>query len=71
MSYKETEKKTGSENNFSLAPIVSACTLSRVLPGEEDRHIIFNMSDDDLSMELPALKKRKWYLVVGTSRSIK
>ena len=49
---------------------VLACTLSRVEPWEEDLHIIFNMSDDDLSIELPDSKQRIWHLAVDTSRSI-
>ena len=49
---------------------VLACTLSRVEPEEEDLHIIFNMSEDSLSMALPELKERAWYLAVDTARSI-
>jgi len=48
---------------------VLACTLSRVEPDEEDLHIIFNMSEDNLSMELPELKERTWHLAVDTARS--
>jgi len=47
-----------------------ACTLSRVEAEEEDRHIIFNMSEDMLSMELPELKGRTWHLAVDTTRGI-
>ena len=49
---------------------VLACTLSRVEKQEEDLHIIFNMSDENLSMELPALKGRAWHLAVDTSRPL-
>lgn len=49
---------------------VLACTLSRVEVQEEDLHIIFNMSDDDLSMELPVQKRRAWYLAVDISLSM-
>ena len=49
---------------------VLACTLSRVEPGEEDLHIMFNMSEDNLAMELPQLKGRKWHLAVDTARAI-
>ena len=49
---------------------VLACTLSRVESEEEDLHIMFNMSEDNLSMELPALKERTWYLAVDTARSM-
>ncbi len=49
---------------------VLACTLSRVEPEEEDLHIIFNMSEDSLSMALPELKERTWHLAVDTARSI-
>ncbi len=46
------------------------CTLSRVEPEEEDLHILFNMSDNNLSMELPVLQGRKWHLAVDTSRTV-
>ena len=46
---------------------VLACTLSRVEKQEEDLHIIFNLSDDELSMELPELKGRTWHLAVDTA----
>ncbi|MEA3468582.1 MAG: glycogen debranching protein GlgX [Thermodesulfobacteriota bacterium] len=49
---------------------VLACTLSRVEAREEDLHIMFNMSEDNLSMELPELKERTWHLAVDTNRSI-
>ncbi len=49
---------------------VLACTLSRVEPEEEDLHIMFNMSEDNLSMELPELKERTWHIAVDTARSI-
>jgi len=49
---------------------VLACTLSRVESEEEDLHIMFNMSEDDLSLELPALKERTWHLAVDTARSM-
>jgi len=53
-----------------LSSRVLACTLSRVEPEEEDLYIIFNMSEDNLSMELPELKKRAWHLAVDSARSI-
>ncbi|RKZ99130.1 MAG: glycogen debranching enzyme, partial [Gammaproteobacteria bacterium] len=49
---------------------VLACTLSRVKAEEEDLHIIFNMSEDELTMELPELKERMWHLAVDTARPI-
>lgn len=49
---------------------VLACTLSRVEPEEEDLHIIFNMSQNDLFMELPKLPEDAWHLAVDTARSI-
>jgi glycogen operon protein len=49
---------------------ILACTLSRLSPEEEDLHIIFNMSEDELSMELPKLKDRSWHLAVDTARCI-
>ncbi len=49
---------------------VLAFTLSRVESEEEDLHVILNMSEDTLSMELPELKERTWHLAVDTSSSI-
>ena len=49
---------------------VLACTLSKVEPEEEDLHIMFNMSEDNLTMELPELKNRTWHLAVDTACSI-
>ncbi|HID03254.1 MAG TPA: glycogen debranching enzyme, partial [Desulfobacterales bacterium] len=49
---------------------VLACTLSRVDPDEEDLHLMFNMSDESLNMELPKLKERTWHMAVDTARSI-
>ncbi len=49
---------------------VLACTLSRVEAREEDLHIMFNMSEETLSMELPELKEHTWHLAVDTNRSI-
>lgn len=49
---------------------VLACTLSRVQSEEEDLHIIFNMSQQNLTMELPELKDRTWHLAVNTAHSI-
>jgi isoamylase len=48
---------------------ILACTLSRVEPQEEDLHIIFNMSEENLNMELPKLKGRTWHVAVDTDRS--
>ena len=48
---------------------VLAYTLSRVKVEEEDVHIILNMSQDELTMELPELKDRKWCLAVDTAQS--
>ena len=49
---------------------VLACTLSRVETQEEDLHIIINMSGDNLSMEMPELNGRIWYLAVDTSQPL-
>ncbi len=53
-----------------LSSRVLACTLSRVESEEEDLHIMFNMSEDSLSMELPVLEERTWHLAVDTARSM-
>ncbi len=48
---------------------VLACTLRRVNPEEEDLHIMFNMSEKNVRMELPKLVSLRWHLAVDTSRS--
>ena len=50
---------------------VLAFTLSRVEPDEEDLHIMFNMSQKDVSMELPLLTRGSWHLAMDTARSPK
>ncbi len=49
---------------------VLACTVSGVALDEEDLHLIFNMSGDGLSMKLPEIEGRKWYLAVDTANAI-
>lgn len=49
---------------------VLAYTLSRVEAEEEDLHVIFNMSEKTILMELPILKQRVWYLAADTANSI-
>ncbi len=48
---------------------ILALTLSRVKAKEEDLHIMFNMSDETLSMNLPELRSRTWHLAVNTALS--
>ncbi len=50
---------------------VLAFTLRHVEPEEEDLHIMINMSQEDLSMELPTLSEENWHLAVDTAGSIK
>jgi len=50
---------------------VLAFTLRHVEPGEEDLHIMINMSQEDISMELPRLSDGNWHLAVDTAGSIK
>ncbi len=47
---------------------ILAFTLTAVEPGETDLHVMFNMSDAKVDMQLPELKGRKWYRAVDTSR---
>ena len=61
-----TLNKPGWDNSESR---ILACTLSRVEPDEEDLHIMFNMSQKDVTMELPLLTKENWHLAVDTARS--
>ena len=49
---------------------VLAFTLHRIKPEDEDLHIMINMSQEDISMELPKLAKGSWHLAVNTGRSI-
>jgi glycogen operon protein len=50
--------------------------MSRVLAftlggfnGEEDVHVLFNMSEDNLDFEIPELANRRWYECVDTAKS--
>ncbi len=48
---------------------VLAYTLLGTDETEEHLHIMFNMSDMAVGMELPALSGRKWYLAIDTSQA--
>jgi glycogen operon protein len=47
---------------------VLAYTLAGISDGEEDLHIMLNMSDRALDMELPEVPGRAWYYAVDTSQ---
>ena len=49
---------------------VLAYTLSRVEAEEEDLHVILNMSENAVSMQLPTLDNRSWYLTADTACAI-
>lgn len=42
-------------------------TLAGVTPEEEDVHVIMNMSEEGVSIELPNVSGRKWFRVVDTA----
>ncbi|MGR9114937.1 MAG: glycogen debranching protein GlgX [Gammaproteobacteria bacterium] len=48
---------------------VLAFTLAATSEEEMDLHIMFNMSDEKIDMELPVLKNRVWKLAVDTAKS--
>ena len=48
---------------------VLAFTLAAFAEGEADLHIMLNMSDMQVNMELPVVHGRNWRLAVDTSRS--
>jgi glycogen operon protein len=45
-----------------------AFTLGAVENNEEDMHIMFNMSDSFVDMQLPGLPDRKWYQAIDTGQ---
>jgi glycogen operon protein len=47
---------------------ILAYTLGRQKEGEEDLHIIFNMSDHGVQMVLPSLSDRTWYRAIDTGQ---
>ncbi len=47
---------------------ILAYTLAATAAAEEDLHIMLNMSDTPVEMELPDVPGRSWYLAVDTSR---
>ena len=48
---------------------ILAFTLAAVTEHERDLHVMFNMSDDEVVMELPVLKNRIWKRSIDTSKS--
>jgi glycogen operon protein len=47
---------------------IMAYTLGRQKEGEEDLHIVFNMSDQVVEMPLPSLSGRTWYRAIDTGK---
>jgi len=45
-----------------------AYTLGAVSHGEEDLHIILNMSERPVELPLPRMPEREWYLAIDTSK---
>jgi glycogen operon protein len=46
-----------------------AATLAGAADGEADLHLIFNMSDETVEVQLPAIAGRTWRLALDTSRA--
>ena len=46
-----------------------ACTLGAADEGEEDLHIILNMSENTVEMPLPQFSDRTWYRAIDTERT--
>jgi isoamylase len=46
---------------------VLACTIAGLGDREEDLHLVFNMSDEDLRAPLPARRGRRWHLALDTA----
>ena len=46
--------------------LVLAFTMAAVLDNEEDVHVMINMSEDSVDMELPGIDGRSWYGAVDT-----
>lgn len=42
-------------------------TLAALKDDEADLHVILNMSDDELAMQLPIVGERKWHLAINTA----
>jgi glycogen operon protein len=47
---------------------ILAYTLGRQREGEEDLHIVFNMSDRGVEMPLPSLSGRSWHRAIDTGQ---
>jgi isoamylase len=43
-------------------------TLAGATPGEEDVHVIMNMSEEGMMVELPPIRERKWFRAVDTDQ---
>ena len=48
---------------------ILAFTLGARTDGEEDLHVVFNMSEESTSMPLPSLSRRRWHVAVDTGRA--
>jgi glycogen operon protein len=46
---------------------VLACTIAGLRDGEEDLHLVLNMSDEDLRAPLPVRRGRRWHLALDTA----
>ncbi|MBT4145863.1 MAG: glycogen debranching enzyme, partial [Gammaproteobacteria bacterium] len=46
---------------------VLAFTLAAFYNDEADLHVILNMSEDQLTMQLPIIEERHWHLAVDTA----
>jgi len=44
-----------------------ACTIAGLTPAEEDLHLIFNMSEDEIAAPLPPSADRRWHLALDTA----
>jgi len=44
-----------------------ACTLAGLTHDEEDLHLLFNMSENEILALLPFLKDRRWYVALDTA----
>ncbi|HBZ68482.1 MAG TPA: glycogen debranching enzyme, partial [Deltaproteobacteria bacterium] len=44
-----------------------ACTIAGLTRDEEDLHLLFNMSENEIQAALPSIENRRWHLAVDTA----
>jgi pullulanase/glycogen debranching enzyme len=44
-------------------------TLAGLVPGEEDLHVVLNMSEQAVDVALPSIRGRQWHIAIATANA--